>query len=110
MEEWKVVPSYPTYEVSNLGNIRHTSTKKIRKQNVQKSRLNFYKKVTLSLKGKRKNVRVHRLIAEAFLPNPDNKAVVNHKNRNTFDNRLENLEWSTQKENDQHWRQYDETA
>lgn len=104
MEEWRVVPSYPTYEVSNLGNIRHTRTKKVRKQNRQKSRMNFYFRVSLSVNGTHRNVRVHRLIAEAFIPNPDNKPVVNHKDRNTFNNRVENLEWNTQKENDSHWR------
>lgn len=49
--------------------------------------------------GKRKDLYVHRLVAKYFVPNPDNKKVVNHKNCKRDDNRAENLEWCTTKEN-----------
>lgn len=49
--------------------------------------------------GKRKDLYVHRLVAKYFIPNPDNKNVVNHKNCQRDDNRAENLEWCTTKEN-----------
>ena len=49
--------------------------------------------------GKRKDLYVHRLVAKYFVPNPDNKNVVNHKNCQRNDNRAENLEWCTTKEN-----------
>lgn len=61
-----------------------------------------YNKVTLSINGKERQYLVHRLVATAFIPNPDNKPEVNHINGDRFDNRVENLEWVTASENQSH--------
>lgn len=61
-----------------------------------------YNKVTLSINGKEHQYLIHRLVAKAFIPNPDNKPEVNHINGDRFDNRVENLEWVTASENQSH--------
>lgn len=61
-----------------------------------------YECVTLTKNGKRKSYTVHKLVAMAFIPNPKNKKTINHINGIKTDNRVENLEWNTEKENQQH--------
>ena len=61
-----------------------------------------YKFVTLLIEGKQKRLRVHRMVAETFIPNPENKPFVNHIIGNRSDNNVENLEWVTPSENTQH--------
>lgn len=63
-----------------------------------------YRMIVLTINGKKHYPLVHRLIAEAFIPNPENKPEVNHKNGNKLDNRVENLEWVSRKENHIHCR------
>lgn len=65
---------------------------------------NGYLVATLSVEGQRIRTGVHRLVASAFLPNPEGKPQVNHKNGNKQDNRIENLEWATCSENNLHRR------
>ena len=65
-----------------------------------------YKIVTLTKKGKQKTYLVHILVANAFIPNPDNKPEVNHKDTNKTNNRADNLEWNTRSENMQHAKEH----
>jgi hypothetical protein len=67
-----------------------------RKTNVNKKRGYVYARTTSG------NYQVHRMVASAFIHNPDNKSTVNHKNGDKTDNKVSNLEWSTQKENNNH--------
>lgn len=102
-EVWKPVKSYFNhYEVSNKGNIRSIKNK-IRRNLVPSLDKNGYNTVTLSKKGSVKSFRLHRLIAESFIGKTrKSKLQINHKNAIKSDNRLENLEWVTSKENIQH--------
>lgn len=111
METWKEIKGYEgIYEVSNQGRVRsldrHTTGKRNRiiKGKVLSQVENFfgYCIVYLCKDGKQKPTRVHRLVAEAFIPNPENKPVVNHKDGNPKNNIIQNLEWCTQAENIQH--------
>lgn len=105
MEEiWADIEDYVgSYQVSNLGNIR-SLPRNGRKMKVLKLRVssNGYFLVNLYSEGKGKTWQVHRLVAKAFVENPENKAQVNHINGNKLDNRQDNLEWNSPKENMQH--------
>lgn len=95
-EEWKDVLGYEgIYEISNIGNIRSYKTKKIRKTQKNKE---GYERVELWKDGKRKVLLVHRLVAEAFIPNDNNKDNVNYKDGDKTNNCANNLEWVTYKE------------
>ncbi len=92
-EIWKDIVGYEgLYQVSNLGNVK--SKRKVLSQTKGK-----YLKVILSKNGKEKVVNVHRLVAQAFIPNIDNLPQVNHKDENKYNNKVENLEWCDNKYN-----------
>lgn len=106
------VEGFDGYVISNTGIIKrlahdvvypdgstHHFPERIVSQSVNSSN---YKKVVLRNNNTIKNCYVHRLIAEAFIPNPENKPVVNHKDGNKWNNNISNLEWVTHQENDVH--------
>lgn len=105
MEKWKKAVGYEGYEISNLGNVR--SCEKVCKNGVvipthQLSCTidkNGYRYVVFNKNHIYKRLRVSRLVASAFIPNPNNLPQVNHKNENRTDDRVENLEWCTAKHN-----------
>ncbi len=100
-EEWRKIENFPNYSVSSYGRVKNDITGCIKAQAIAP---NGYAKVSLANEQAKggKLYLVHRLVAQAFLPNPQNKSVVNHINRIREDNRLENLEWATSHENMQH--------
>lgn len=107
MEEWRCVKDFPYYLVSSLGRVKSLprDSKGVVKYRIAEKILRTiinnhgYKWVNLYNGTKRKSCYVHRLVAEAFIPNPENKPNIDHINTDTLDNRVENLRWVTQKEN-----------
>ena len=97
-EIWRDIKDFDGYQISNLGRVKSFKQKKdgrilplIKQKN--------YLYVSLSKHSKEIRRLVHRLVAEAFIPNPDNLPEVNHKDEDTMNNEVENLEWCTAKYN-----------
>lgn len=108
-EEWEDVPEEnwrdvlgfeELYQVSSFGNVR--TIKKGEAEMSQQENRNGYMTVHLRDKGVERRAMVHRLVAEAFIPNPDGLRDVNHKNGDKSDNRVENLEWVSHSDNMTH--------
>lgn len=114
MEEWRDIKGYEgIYQVSNLGRVRSLDrfvrtherfggTRLVKGKIKSLPLLVGYPTVNLDKDYKHKVEYVHRLVAEAFIPNPENKPEVNHKDANKTNNNAENLEWVTHLENVQH--------
>lgn len=111
-EIWKDLPNFEElYEISNLGNVRRKErtlkafnryricSKKLKGQDLKKRELRGYYSVGLWKDGKMHNKTIHRLVAKAFIPNPNNLPVVNHIDGNKKNNRVDNLEWCTYSHN-----------
>jgi len=105
-EIWKPVVGYEgLYEVSNLGRVKSLPRngtirqERVLRENVKRS---GYVNIVLRKNGKPRTFRLHRLVARAFIQNPENKPQVNHKNGDKRDNRAINLEWTTVSENLKH--------
>jgi len=94
-------------ETLNHINIRKNGRIDNRKGKVLKPKIDKYgyQVITLSKNGIRKTYTIHQLVAKAFIPNPENKKTINHKDGNKMNNYVDNLEWATEKENQQHkWK------
>ena len=111
-EIWKDIKDYEgLYQISNYGNVKSLPKERHNRRGVyiQKEKLlsltntsTGYKKVELVKDGKRKGFKVHRLVAQAFIPNPDEKPQVNHIDGDKTNNYVDNLEWATASENSIH--------
>lgn len=104
MEEWKIIEDFPNYSISNKGNVLNNKTGNIISQQKQ---YNGYYSVSMWKDRKKYRKSIHRLVAKAFIPNPNNFPVVNHKDENKENNTVwvnedgsvdfekSNLEWCT---------------
>lgn len=110
MENWKEIKGYEgLYEVSSEGRIRIMSktylsgrgkyVRRVEESIMKPSYSNGYQQVTLSKDKLRKSYKVHRLVADAFIPNPDNLPCIDHINTVRTDNRVDNLRWCSHKDN-----------
>lgn len=110
IEEWRMCKGFePFYEVSNTGKVRSIAVwsdkyqriikRKSPKEKRQETTHDGYNRVTLSHYGKHYHCAVHRLVAMAFIENPNNYPCINHKDENPSNNKVENLEWCTYKYN-----------
>lgn len=95
MEVWKEIEGWPGYKVSTDGRISGPRSKILKPVKGN----NGYMKVTLSVNGKRQDKRVNRLVAEAFIGNPENYPVVMHHDNNPENNNVTNLSWGTYSDN-----------
>lgn len=89
------------YQIGSFGNIRNKKNGRI-KVPFDRNRTGYVRAILFDGAGKGKRYFVHRLVAEAFIPNPQNKPQVNHKDGDKTNNSVENLEWATRNENMQH--------
>ena len=95
MERWSSIPN-THYSISSEGRVRNDETNKIKSMDATSD---GYHKVDLYSNGKRTSVRVHRLVAEAFIPNPNELPQINHIDGNKENNNINNLEWVNNSQN-----------
>ena len=94
--EYRKIKNYENYEINKNGEIRNIKTGRIIKPYLQQG---YYRVSLIKEKNVKKSEAVHRLIAITFIPNEENKPIIDHINQNKIDNNVSNLRWSTYKEN-----------
>lgn len=105
IEEWRDITWYTgRYQVSSLGRVRRIASVRFTEIIMCTHVTNGYYKVRLRYRGELKRFWVHRLVAQAFIENLDDKPIVNHKDRDRLNNVVSNLEWVDGSENQHHWR------
>jgi hypothetical protein len=99
MEEFKDIPEYPQYKIGNFGNIWSSNRGRVLQATLDQD---GYVRNGFWNSGKRKSFMVHRLVARAFVPNPEDKPTVNHIDGDKTNNHYTNLEWNTVAEQNDH--------
>ncbi len=105
MEDWKDIKGYEgNYQVSSMGNVKSLKFKseKILTSSPVGPKRRQYFSLDLSINGNKKNIRVHRLVAFHFVDNPEDKPQINHIDNDPLNNKADNLEWCTPRENTTH--------
>ena len=97
MEEFRSLSYIDDYQISNLGRVRNTKTNRILVLNIRKNKFNKILKCVVMIK--KKIYFAHRLVADAFIENPENKPFVDHIDRDPTNNNVTNLRWATPLEN-----------
>ena len=108
-EIWKDIPGYEgLYQVSNLGQVRTLNYRKSRKPKILLCEVDpkGYKRIQLSKGGKGTHYLIHRLVAICFIENPENLPIINHKDEDPSNNRIDNLEWCSIQYNNNYNRKY----
>jgi hypothetical protein len=101
MEDCKIIAEYPNYAITRTGDVINVKTKRVMKPDLGYKNMEgiSYRRVTLSKYSTTARFWVHRLVAEAFIANPDSKPYINHIDNNPSNNHVKNLEWCTRSEN-----------
>lgn len=107
MEEiWKTLVyrqnEYPKFEISNKGNLRNAITGTVYKQTINKDTGYYGVCVSINGRNNKKLFKIHRAVAETFIPNLEHKPTINHIDGNKLNNNVNNLEWTTYSENTKH--------
>lgn len=94
-EEWKIISEYNNYKISNTGKVKNKKSIELKLHKTKQG----YVYVDLYKNNIKRKFYIHKLVANAFLPNPNNLPEVNHKDENKENNKVDNLEWCTHKYN-----------